>query len=128
MKYQEHQPKGFTLIEVVIALSVVSILLVSLVAQQSKAVNSTAYLTEKMVADIVAKNVLDEHRLRLDKLLKAPVSNKTENIEMAGYVFRVEKKVLPAALPGLKKIVVDVYAADENRKASLRTLDLYVGD
>lgn len=117
---------GFTLIEVIVALAIVSILLVTLVTNQADSTQAKSHMMHKMAADIAAKNALDVHRLVLDDSLKTAVKPSTEEVEVAGYTFRVEKQVLPAALPGLKKIVVDVYAQEGT--TSLRTLDLYVGD
>lgn len=125
VKNTQNNQKGFTLIEVVIALSIVSILLVTLVTNQFNSTQVKDQMMQKMVADVVAKNTLDRYRLDLKQQFKEVPTPKTEQVDMAGYTFKVDTKVVAAALPGLKKIVVDVYP--EKGQSSLRTLDLYVG-
>ncbi len=55
--------RGFTLVEVMVALAVVAVALPALVFSLSSQVDATAYLRDKAVARMVASNKLEELRL-----------------------------------------------------------------
>ena len=55
--------RGFTLVEVMVALAVVAIALPAVVMAQYQQVDATAYLRDKSLARIVAANKLEELRL-----------------------------------------------------------------
>ncbi|MFT5335623.1 MAG: general secretion pathway protein I, partial [Halioglobus sp.] len=55
--------KGFTLIEVMVALAVVAVALPALMLTLNQQIDGTAYIRDKSLANIVAANKLEEIRL-----------------------------------------------------------------
>lgn len=55
--------RGFTLIEILVALTIVSVGLVGLVKAQSQQTKNLIYLEQKTIADLVAANLATEVRL-----------------------------------------------------------------
>jgi general secretion pathway protein I len=68
--------KGFTLIEVLIALAILSIALTAIIKATAQNINDTRYLQDKMIANWVAMEVLNESRAGIYKL-----PNKPEKLE-----------------------------------------------
>lgn len=58
-----HVPRGFTLIEVMVALGVVAVALPALMLSLNQQIDGTAYLRDKSLANMVAANKLEEIRL-----------------------------------------------------------------
>ena len=61
-----HHNRGFTLIEILVALAVLAIALAALVKAAGDSASSTAYLRDKTLAQWVALNKAAEYRLGLD--------------------------------------------------------------
>lgn len=62
MKFNIRQA-GFTLIEVLVALSIVSIALMGLVKSQSQSIQSLSYFKQKTLSNLVASNLAVEKRI-----------------------------------------------------------------
>ncbi|MFK8047667.1 MAG: type II secretion system minor pseudopilin GspI [Halioglobus sp.] len=56
-------PRGFTLVEVMVALAVVAVALPALMLALNQQIDGTAYLRDKSLANMVAANKLEELRL-----------------------------------------------------------------
>jgi general secretion pathway protein I len=63
---------GFTLIEVLIALAILSISLTAIIKSTSQNIKDTIYLQDKTIANWVAMNALNEARLGLTKIPVEP--------------------------------------------------------
>ncbi|MBK6434818.1 MAG: type II secretion system minor pseudopilin GspI [Rhodanobacteraceae bacterium] len=101
--------RGFSLIEVLVALAVVAIALVALLAAAGRMARDADHLRELTLADWVAANVLVETRLR-DPF---PDLGQSEGrMRMGPHEYRWQRVVQNTPEPALRRIDVHVYAAD----------------
>lgn len=117
---------GLTLIEVLIALAIVSIAMTAVIKATSQNINSTGYLQKKTIAMFVGQQVINEARA---KILKGGSSgNQKLKTEMLGqdWYWRTEEEETPNNR--IKKITVKVYENedDEEEASSIITLESYV--
>ena len=61
--------KSFTLIEILVALSIVSIGLIALIKAQSQQAQNLSHLEQKTIANIVTSNLAFENRLKKNHIL-----------------------------------------------------------
>lgn len=110
---------GFTLLEVVIAMAIVAIALVSLVESTGNNVKNTAYLRDKVMAHWVAQNVLNE--LLLKNSFPNTGSTKGKS-EMAGQQWQWQQEVKATPDKAFRAIDIKVFLGDsENSLSSLTT-------
>ncbi|MCH2039853.1 MAG: type II secretion system minor pseudopilin GspI [Saccharospirillaceae bacterium] len=114
--------KGFTLLEVMIAVTVFAVIATTISQTTSQSVNNLLYLQEKTLAAFVAENKLAEIRL-------GPfpnVTNSNDVIDMANREWRVNTKIENMEQASLRKITISVANAQE-KDANLITLEAYRG-
>lgn len=114
--------RGFTLLEVMIAVTIFAVIATTISQTTSQSVGNLLYLQDKTLAAFVAENQLAEVRL-------APfpnVGDANDVIDMAGREWRVNTKIENTQLPDTRRVTVSV--ADLNDKdANLATLVTIVG-
>jgi general secretion pathway protein I len=101
--------RGFSLVEVLVALAVVAIALGALLAAAARMARDADRLRELTLADWVAANVLVETRLR------EPFPNLGERegrMRMGPREFRWRRVVQNTPEPALRRVDVHVYAVD----------------
>lgn len=103
--------KGFTLLEVLVAMVILSISLLAAIKVASEVTNSAIYLQDKTIAQWVAMNKVTEMRLAR-KLPKAGRSNGEE--EMAGRTWRWDILVKTTAYSTLREVEVGVKPASDD--------------
>ena len=101
--------RGFSLVEVLVALAVVSIALVALLAAAARLSRDAEHLRELTLADWVAANVLVETRLREPF---PDVGRNEGRMRMGTREFRWQRVVQNTPEPALRRIDVHVFAAD----------------
>lgn len=118
------QRRGFTLLEVLIALAVVSLVLVALVRTAGTSVRALDREREVTLATWVAANVLTEQRLA-----GQPPLGKREGTQRLGdRDWRWQSVVQATDEPSIRRIDVRVYAARGDRDAdSVATLVGFAG-
>ena len=100
---KERNERGFTLIEVLVAMLIFAVAIVGLLRASSESVSNTARLTHKAHADIVADNVLIRARM------KPPVIGKDSGKEQArGQDFEWELITTRTELEGFLRLDVKV--------------------
>ena len=101
--------KGFTLIEVMVALAVFAVIALALTKNGSMAVVQTSRMQEQLLAFTVAQNVLNELTSRGgdDDPFTQPARKQTE-ILMANRRFQVLVRVQPTSDQDLKRLEVSV--------------------
>lgn len=115
---------GFSLIEVLAALVIVSLGMLGVIEAVSQTANNTAYLRDKTLAHWVAMNRLTE--LRLEP--QAPKIAKTsDEVEMAGRRWRWTAEVTQTQLQSMRRIDVNVRAADADEDSSLAAVTGFYG-
>jgi len=108
---RERPPRGFTLIEVLVALFIVAVGMGTLMSALTTAAQSTMQLREKSFAEWIGLNQLSTARLSV----ALPATGKSENeLEFAGTNWHWEQNVSDMEVPGLKRIVIQVRRAGDN--------------
>lgn len=100
---------GFTLVEVLVALAVLTIALAAVMRALSQSIDTSASLRDRTIAMWVAQNRLTTHLVERD----FPAMDTTEgDAEMAGRAWRWRERVTPApGEPAMRQIHIEVRAA-----------------
>jgi general secretion pathway protein I len=115
---------GFTLIEVIVALVVVSLGMLGVIQAVGQTASNTAYLREKTLAHWVAMNRLTEVRLQR----VAPSVDKTDGeVEMAGRRWRWTMTVTQTPVESIRRIDISVRDVDADEDSSLATVTGFYG-
>lgn len=101
--------RGFTLIEVLVALAIVAIGMAAVLETLSSSANTIVYLQDKTFAGWVALNRLEATRLS-GTVPQAGTSSDT--LSYAGQSWAWQQKVTTTQIPGMVEIEVDVKPAD----------------
>ena len=101
--------RGFTLIEVLVALAIVAIGMAAVLESLTSSANTTVYLQDKTFAGWVALNRIETVRLS-GNVPSAGDSNDT--LSYAGQSWEWRQKVTNTQIPGMVQIEVDVRPAD----------------
>ena len=116
--------RGFSLIEVLAALIIVSLGLLGVIEAVSQTANNTAYLRDKTIAHWIAMNRLTEMRLET----QAPkVSKTSDDIEMAGRRWRWTAVVTQTPLQSMRRIDINVRTAEAKDGSSLASVTGFYG-
>jgi general secretion pathway protein I len=107
--------RGFTLVEVLVALMVVAIGLAALMVAVSGTARNSAYLRDKTLAQWIALNHLTEVRLGLNK---AGSATDTSTLDFAGRKWHYDTRYFATSFQSMKRIVVRVYAGDAKAKGN----------
>lgn len=102
--------KGFTLIEVLVALSIVAIALFAGTQATSALARSSQRQTDLLLAQICADNAL--YALRLSRQMPSVGENNAE-CSQAGRVFNVQLQVNPTPNPSFLRVQANVSDAQE---------------
>ena len=105
--------RGFTLLEVLVALAIVAMSVGALLGTVTSSASSVIYLKDKTLAEWVALNRLTE--LRIDKNMPDPGKRKGNSV-LGGMRWEWEEEVveLPGAVKGLWRIDVQARATGES--------------
>jgi general secretion pathway protein I len=107
--------RGFTLIEVLVALAIVTIGMAALLSALSSSADSSAYLRDKTFAEWVALNRIEEVRLAT----QLPEKKKSDGTaELAGRKWKWQQEVQETTVAGILRVDVrvkpDEIAGDSN--------------
>jgi general secretion pathway protein I len=106
---------GFTLIEVLVALAIVSIALTAVIKVSSQNIKNTFYIQEKTIALWVASDIINEIRVGLIKAPEEPdlLEDKKEMLSQS-WSYSAGLKNTPN--PHIKEVNVDVYMPKKSMK------------
>ena len=109
--------RGFTLIEVLAALIIVSLGMLGVITAVGQTASNTTYLRDKSVAHWVAMNRLTEARLQRT----VPAIDKTsDEVEMAGRRWRWTMEVTQTPVESIRRIDVKVRPSDVSSRSWTR--------
>ncbi|HET8744784.1 MAG TPA: type II secretion system minor pseudopilin GspI [Ramlibacter sp.] len=97
--------RGFTLVEVLVALGIVAIALVAGLQASAALTNNAQRQSDLLLAHLCAENELT--RLRLARQLP-PVGDSQLDCEQGGQVFQVRVKVSPTPNPSFRRVDAQV--------------------
>jgi general secretion pathway protein I len=118
---------GFTLVEVLVALAIVTLGMAALLAALGSSADSVSYQRDKTLAEWVALNRIEEVRLALQR----PTKGKTEGeTEMAGVKWKWAQEVLETEVKGILRIDVSARPSDAplGKDVWYTTVSAIVGD
>ncbi|CAI8431197.1 MAG TPA: type II secretion system protein GspI [Halieaceae bacterium] len=120
------QQAGFTLIEVMVALTVVAVTLPALLFLLSQQIDGTAYLRDRSVAQWVAADRVAEVRLVTAKLRRAESGVIAGESVRAGRTWYWRSEIQETPVPGFMRLTVTVTGEDADDDSSLFTLDAFL--
>ncbi len=116
------QQRGFTLVEVMVALAVVAIALPALLVALYQHVDATGYLRDKSFAQVVAANKLEELRI-LSRSGQSLLQGKDSGVSsMAGREWYWWLDSQPTEATNFYRVAIEVGAEEEQGEAPLFTL------
>jgi general secretion pathway protein I len=111
------KPAAFTLIEVLIALAIVSIALMAAMRAAGQGTNNVEEMRSRLLASWVAQNRLAEHRARDEWL---PLGIQRGTVRQAGMAFAWREEVLATPNANFRRVDVVVFAAPEETHSLAR--------
>jgi general secretion pathway protein I len=114
--------KGFTLIEVMLAMAVFSIAGIAILGTADTNARNLGHLESKIIANWVASNQLVEMSLGNTW---PPKNNKKGKVELAGQEWFWQQKVLKTTDKNMRSVVMEV-RLEEKEQSALTSLATYV--
>lgn len=108
---------GFTLVEVLVALAIVSIALLASLRAAGQGTNNFGELRSRLLAGWVAENLLAEQRARGDWL---PLGIQRGMGQQGGIEFAWREEVIATPNPAFRRVDVFVFAAPEESRSLAR--------
>lgn len=118
--------KGFTLIEVLIALAILSIALTAIIKSTAQTTRDTQYIQTKSVANWVGTQVMNKVLARILKLPESP-SHLDQETKMLGQTYEWQASLSDTPNTHIKKIEVDVFLKSGHKQLINLMSFLYVG-
>jgi general secretion pathway protein I len=115
--------KGFTLIEVLIALAILAIALTTIIKFTSQNIRDTVYIQNKTIANWVGTQIVNEARVGILKLPLAP-DHVEQETEMLGQKWLWQGSLVVTPNPHIHEIKVEVF--QKSRHVKLIGLTSYV--
>jgi len=114
---------GFTLVEVLVALAIVSIALLAALRAAGQGTNNVGELRSRLLAGWVAENLLAEHRARGDWL---PTGIQRGKEREGGIEFAWREEVIATPNPAFRRVDIFVFATLEEPPRSLTHLTGFI--
>ncbi|MFV8782589.1 type II secretion system minor pseudopilin GspI [Microbulbifer sp. SA54] len=103
--------RGFTLVEVLVALVIFGVIAASVLKTLQDSVRQQAALEERLAANWVAQQALEEIRLRTDW---PPLGKKTEKVIVGEREWQVAAEVKSTSEPRMRHLIVQVGWPDQS--------------
>lgn len=123
MKTRLSTQRGLTLIEVLVALTIISIAFTAIIISTSQNIRNTQYLENKMIGAWVASNTMNQIRGAILAVPEAePISGETDTL---GQKWFWKANIEPTPNPKIKKVEVQVSQSENGKKIINLTSYLY---
>lgn len=116
---QCHKSRGFTLVEVMVALLIIAVAVSSLLFQMMSTINSTAYLRQQTIAHWVALNQLELVYLENRKSNQLIAGERSGSEDMAGKEWFWNIKPVKTENDDFIQVVVSVYTDEDDQESSI---------
>ena len=124
MRATERSARGFTLIEVIVAMMIIGLGMLGAIQAVSQTAGNGGYLRDKTIAHWVAMNRLTEMRLQKT----APAIDKTsDEVEMAGRRWKWTMNVTQTPVETIRRIDISVRPSEAKEGASLDSVTGFYG-
>ena len=120
--------RGFTLIEVLVAVSIIGIALPALLYTTMVQLDGTAHMRDRTIANWVASNKITELQIENALIGEAPLDQDEGTVEMAGYRWRWHLDSELTDLPHYYRTEVSVWREDGESEATLAALVGFFND
>jgi general secretion pathway protein I len=107
--------RGFTLVEVLVALVIVAIGLAALMITVSSTARTSGALRDKTLAQWMALNRISEVRLNLNKFGQ---NTDTGELDFGNRTWHYDTRYFDTSIPSMKRVVVRVYAGNAKTKGN----------
>ena len=114
LRHSRYASYGFTLLEVLVALTILAAALTAGVRAAGMATRSAGELRTRSLADFVAQNQLAERRMRGDFPEPGSYSG---SAEQGGMTFNFTEEVLATPNPRFRRIEIRVFSEDNSEHA-----------
>ncbi len=108
--------RGFTLVEVLVALMIVAIGLAALLVTVSGTARTSSYLRDKTLAQWIAMNRITE--VRLSSGNKFAQNTDAAEVDFAGRTWHYDTQYFDTSIKTMKRVVVRVYAGETKVKGN----------
>ncbi len=124
MKLSPQSEKGLTLIEVLIALVILSIALTAVIKTTAQNINHTLYLQNRTIGTWIAEDVINNIRAGILKLPQEP-DHLSQETTALGQAWSFEAVLNETPNPHIKKIDVTVFTKIDNKQLAHLSSYLY---
>ena len=107
--------RGFTLVEVLVALMIVALGLAALMVAVSGAARTSGYLRDKTLAQWIAMNRITEVRLNITQFAQ---NTDTGEVDFGNRKWHYDTRYFDTSVASMKRVVVRVYAGDAKTKGN----------
>jgi general secretion pathway protein I len=116
--------RGFTLIEVIVALVVIGLGMLGVIQAVSQTANNSGYLRDKTLAHWIGMNRLTEARLQKSA---PPIDKSSDEVEMGNRRWKWTMNVTQTPVETIRRIDISVRLAEQKEGSSLASVSGFYG-